>query len=179
MCVCMWPCRAVTVLNTLCKGQQVAMTSQGCQPSLPTTSYCPSWVRMSQSDRELKLHLFAFTNCSKQLHVPWDFTYSQLSVLQGGVSTTWARWTWHATSPRASWWPSNKPTWMSAPRRSCCSSWWAEMEMYLKVTLCSCSDSYFYFGCLRRKHLHALMFSTHTVHCCSTMFFTLLLNGPC
>lgn len=66
VCVCVsvrvWPRRAVTVLNTLCKGQQVAMTSQGCQPSLPTTSYCPSWVRMPQSDWELNLHLLACTN---------------------------------------------------------------------------------------------------------------------
>lgn len=58
---------------------------------------------------------------SKQLQVQWDFTYSRLSGLQGGASTTWARWTWHATSLRASWSPSNKPTWMSALRRSCCS----------------------------------------------------------
>lgn len=88
----------------------------------------------------------------KQLQVQWDFTYSRLSGLQGGASTTWARWTWHATSLRASWSPSNKPTWMSALRRSCCSSWWAEMEMYLKVPRYAHVQIHtFYFGCLKEN----------------------------
>lgn len=43
---------------------------------------------------------------------------------QGGASTTWARWAWRATAPRASWWQSSTPTWTSALRTSCCSSWW-------------------------------------------------------
>lgn len=44
---------------------------------------------------------------------------------QEGASIIWARWAWRATSPLASWWRSNKPTWTSAQRRSCCSSWWS------------------------------------------------------
>lgn len=63
--VCMRPCRAVTVLNTHCKGQQVAMTSQGCQLSRSTTSYCPSWVRMPQHWVEIA-PIFPHTNPSKQ-----------------------------------------------------------------------------------------------------------------
>lgn len=43
--VCVHPCRAATVLSTLCRGQLVAMTSLVCRPSRPTTSFCPSWVR--------------------------------------------------------------------------------------------------------------------------------------
>lgn len=45
LCVRVHPRRAATVLSTLCRGRLVAMTSQVCRPSRPTTSFCPSWVR--------------------------------------------------------------------------------------------------------------------------------------
>lgn len=103
-------CRAVTVPNTLYKDQQVAMTSQDCPSGLPTTSSCQSWVRRLQSG-------FNATSLKK------EDTHINPHISQGGASTTWARCAWGATSRLGSWWRSNRPTWMTAQRRSCCSSW--------------------------------------------------------
>lgn len=109
--------RAVTVLNTLYKDQQAAMTSQDCPSGPPTTSYCRSWVRRLQS-----------CNSPKKGDVEtWILTFQVDSVSQGGASTTWARCAWGATLPLGSWWRSSRPTWMNAQRRSCCSSWWTAL----------------------------------------------------
>lgn len=63
LCVCGGGClcRAVTVLNTLYKDQQVAMTSQDCPWGPPTTSSCQSWVRRLQSG-------FNATSLKKKAH---------------------------------------------------------------------------------------------------------------
>lgn len=82
--------------------------------------------RVRHAQHELKLHL-------KSLR-------ATVWLSQGGASITWARWTWHGTPPPASWWPWNKPTWTSAPRRSCCSSWWATIHRHLFKRTCASSS---------------------------------------
>lgn len=54
-------CRAVTVLNTLYKDQQAAMTSRDCPSGPPTTSSCQSWVRRLHSG-------FNATSLKKKAH---------------------------------------------------------------------------------------------------------------
>lgn len=59
VCVCRGGgclCRAVTVLNTLYKGQRAAMTSQDCRWGPPTTSCCLSWVRRLRSSFDALMH---------------------------------------------------------------------------------------------------------------------------